>query len=102
MLIACRGSEPVDLGVFTVVAKSVPVWPTDWEGYKTNIHFRAADSVTWWYQGQVVWGPIEVTAPPGLDDKLMGPCQMHVDGGSRATFDIEFVNAYYVLPRPLE
>jgi hypothetical protein len=97
-LIAC----PAPLGTFTVHAKGVPGWPTDWEPSDANIHFRAAESVTWWWEGSIAFGPIEILAPKGLEEKLVGPCQMHLYGGTRATFDVEFVNAYYVYVKPVE
>jgi hypothetical protein len=85
------------LGTFTVVAKGVPGWRTDFERGKTPILLRAA---TWYaYEGgNVVDGPYTMTAPRGLAAKLVGPCLLHLDGGTPATFDFRAEDAWFQFP----
>jgi hypothetical protein len=87
--------EPV--GTFTVVAKGVPGWPTDATIGTQPIRIREyAFSV--WVDGAIVEGPFEVTAPPGLEGGLVGPCFIHLAGGSTDSFDIVSEEAWFQFP----
>jgi hypothetical protein len=101
--IDCSNSNVPALGVFTVDAVGLPGWP-DRTLSMTPIHFRGPSGVEIWENGVKIeeipgWLP-----PPGLQDsgKLVGPCEMHLFGGSRATFDVEWHDTYYFFPRPME
>lgn len=74
--------EPV--GTIVVTAKGVPGWPTDWAPGSTPILLRAA-TFNVWVGGVNVDGPFAWTPPPGLESQLVGPCLLHLYGGSIAT-----------------
>ena len=89
--------EPLG-GTFTVVAKGIPGWRTDDGPGNTPIHLRAGVFEVWAGSALVeepfLWGP-----PKGLEkNDLIGPCFLHLDGGSRALFDIEIHDAYFLTP----
>jgi hypothetical protein len=90
----CRGSDHPDLGVFTVVSSSLPGWSDEGVGGSSGFH---AASVSVWEAKTLIWG-FQVPVPSGLmrQEGLVGPCQMHILGGSRAVFDIELHDVYYV------
>ncbi len=90
--IACGG----EIGTFTVTAGGIPGWPTDLQRGTTPILFRAG-SWTAWQDGVPEAGPV-ILPPPGLTAKLVGPCLLHLYGGSTATFDLVAENAYFQFP----
>lgn len=81
---------------FTVTAKGTPGWPTDWSPGVTPIHLVAGDW-TGYDSGTPFPGP-SVTYPPGLAAKVIGPCWLHLYGGTTDTFDLVGTNAYFVVP----
>lgn len=87
--------EPV--GTFTVVAKGVPGWTTDFERGSQPIRIREYTFYVW-VEGQIVDGPFGSTAPPGLTDDLVGPCFIHLAGGSMDAFDIVATDAWFQFP----
>jgi hypothetical protein len=84
------------VGSWTVIAMTVPGWPTDFEHGTAPIQIRAA---TWyaWEDGSIV-DSFAVKTPPGLESKLVGPCRIHLYGGSEATFDFRADDAYFQFP----
>jgi hypothetical protein len=89
--------EPLG-GTFTVVAKGIPGWRTDDGPGNTPIHLRAGVFAVW-AESSLVEGPFPWGPPKGLEKKdLIGPCFLHLDGGSRAVFDIEISDAYFLTP----
>ena len=95
--IDCTGSEPVDLGVFTVAAKSTPGWPLDWDSVNTPIEYRAS-TITFYENDVEVW-TFDNAPPPGLEPKLIGPCEFTVEWD---VYTWENTDAYFTLPRPWE
>ena len=85
------------LGTFTVIAKGVPGWPTDFERGTAPIHLRAA---IWniYENGETIDDPYVMTAPKGLESKLVGPCYLHLYGQDTSTFDMVGENAYFQFP----
>ena len=97
--IDCTGSQPIDLGDFTVKAKATPGWALDWDGAKTPIQYRGAmvelfaDGVSQW-----TW---DDAPPPGLEPILIGPCAFSYEWDWEGVhFVVENTNAYFTLPRP--
>ncbi len=88
---------PAPLGTWTVTAKGVPGWSTDWSPGTTPILFEAG-TFNIWENGVIVAGPGVETAPPGLTPKLAGPCWFHLLGGSTATFDIVATDVWFFVP----
>lgn len=95
--IDCSESNMPELGVFTVSAKGVPGWPTEpWA--PTPLHFISG-TFSIYEGGVLVDGPYPYTVAPGLADKLdLGPCYMHLAGGSIDNFDIVAPDSWYIIP----
>lgn len=91
--IVCGGS----IGTITVTAKGVPGWPIDGGPGTTPILLRAASFYVW-VEGSVVDGPFAWTPPPGLESRLVGPCLLHLAGGTTGTFDIRATDAMFSFP----
>lgn len=88
---------PAPIGTYVVTAKGVPGWPTGDDPGTTPILLRAA-TMEIWSQGVMVEGPYAWSAPPGLESKVVGPCLLHLYGGSRATFDIRSEQTWFQFP----
>ncbi len=71
--IDCTDSAPVDLGIFTVKAKSTPGWALDWDSVKTPIQYRTS-MIELFEDGVSQWTWYDAP-PPGLEPKLVGPCE---------------------------
>jgi hypothetical protein len=97
--IDCTGSQPVDLGVFTVKAYRTPGWQLDWDSVNTPIQYRTsmieffADGVSQWK----VFDP----PPPGLEPKLVGPCEFGYEWDYDGVhYQVRQTDAYFTFPRP--
>jgi len=88
---------PAPMGTFVVTAKGVPGWPIEAAPGTTPILLRSA-TFNVYAGGVVVDGPFAWQAPGGLEGKLVGPCLLHLDGGSIATFDIRSEASWFQLP----
>lgn len=78
---------PEPVGTFVVIAKGVPGWTIDPTDSPPPILLRQAEFWVW-AEGVAIDGPYVLTAPPGLESRLYGPCLLHMYGGSMETFDI--------------
>ena len=95
--IDCTASNMPEFGVFTVTAKGVPGWPTE-PLSSSPMHFVGGTFYVY-AGGVLVEGPIPYPVAPGLSDKLdLGPCYMHLAGGSIGTFDIVAPDSWYIIP----
>jgi hypothetical protein len=100
--IDCTDSEPVDLGEFTVAAKSTPGWALDWDSvvttpiqYRTSMIELFADGVSQW-----TWFD---PPPPGLEPKLVGPCEFGYEWDwDGVHYEVVQTDAYFTFPRPWE
>jgi hypothetical protein len=102
IVIDCTDSAPVDLGVFTVKAKSTPGWLLDENSIvNTPIQYRA--SMIEFFAGGVSQWTYDNAPPPGLEAKLIGPCTFAVEWEwDGVQYRVEHTDAYFTLPRPWE
>jgi hypothetical protein len=99
--IDCDGSTPVDLGEFTVKAKSTPGWPLDWDGVNTPIQYRTS-TIEFFADGVSQWTWYDAP-PPGLEPKLVGPCEFSYEWDWEGVhYRVQQTDAYFTFPRPWE
>ena len=88
---------PEPVGTFVVNAKGVPGWTIDPADSPRPILLRQGEFWTW-VEGTAIEEPYVITAPPGLESKLHGPCLLHMYGGSTETFDIRSEATWFQFP----